>query len=133
MADVLIQGYEPAVEASMRLFYQTLSEKDRRRYVAVEAQKLGRGGQTYIASVVGCSRATVASGIAELNSLPDAQTQGRTRRPGGGRKKATVNEPQPVEFIVKNHFLPSIMISPVGHWAKSCPMESGIRFAIMAT
>ena len=80
MAFVLIHGSEPAVEASMRLFYQTLSEKDRRRYVAVEAQKLGRGGQTYIASVIGCSRATIASGIAELSSLPDLLFQVQSDR-----------------------------------------------------
>ena len=36
--------YEYAVEERMQGFYQTLSEKDRRRYAAVEARKLGRGG-----------------------------------------------------------------------------------------
>jgi hypothetical protein len=28
-------------------FYESLSEKDRRRYAAMEAAKLGRGGATY--------------------------------------------------------------------------------------
>jgi hypothetical protein len=41
MALVLQEVYSPVVEESMRIVYHTLSEKDRRRYVAVEALKLG--------------------------------------------------------------------------------------------
>jgi hypothetical protein len=81
----------------MRVFYETLSEKDRRRYAAVESRKFGYGGIEYIASVLGCSRRTVENGIAELVTLPNDETVGRTRRPGGGRKKATESEPQLVE------------------------------------
>ena len=66
MALVLQEIYSSVVEESMRIVYDTLSEKDRRRYVAVEALKLGWGGQTYLAAVVGCSRRTVANGISEL-------------------------------------------------------------------
>ena len=36
-------------EQLMRKYYSTLSEKDRRRYAAIEAKKLGHGGITYIA------------------------------------------------------------------------------------
>ena len=32
----------------MRDFYDSLSEKDRRRYAAIEAEKLGYGGASYI-------------------------------------------------------------------------------------
>jgi hypothetical protein len=60
------------IENAMQLFYHTLSEKERRRYVAVEAVKLGYGGQSYIASIVGCNRDTVASGIAESPGLARA-------------------------------------------------------------
>ena len=42
--------YERVVEERMQGFYQTLSEKDRRRYAAIEARKLGRGGVSYIAA-----------------------------------------------------------------------------------
>ncbi|AKH36907.1 MULTISPECIES: hypothetical protein [Nitrosomonas] len=42
-----ITTYAPEVEAQMRNFYHSLSEKDRRRYAAVEAAKLGHGGITY--------------------------------------------------------------------------------------
>lgn len=87
MAFVFQEGYEPYVEARMREFYQTLSEKDRRRYVALEAARLGRGGVGYIANVLGCSKRTIERGTAELDDLPRDPAAGRVRRPGGGRKK----------------------------------------------
>src|SRR4030095_7320336 len=37
----VLAGYSPTIEAQMRAFYQSLSEKDRRRYAAIEACKLG--------------------------------------------------------------------------------------------
>ena len=40
--------YPVPIEAQMRAFYQALSEKDRRRYAAIEARKLGYGGVSYI-------------------------------------------------------------------------------------
>ena len=36
----------------MRDFYDSLSEKDRRRYAAIEAEKLGYGGASYILAIV---------------------------------------------------------------------------------
>ena len=44
MAFTFRSQYDPDVAKTMRAFYQTLSERDRRRYVAVEAQRLGHGG-----------------------------------------------------------------------------------------
>ena len=49
MAAHLKMRYTPDMEARMRGFYQTLSEKDRRRYAALEARRLGRGGIGYVA------------------------------------------------------------------------------------
>lgn len=70
-------------------FYSTLSEKDRRRYAAVEAQRLGRGGVPYIGKLLGCSTRTIERGIAELDELSDDPAKGRLRRPGAGRKKSS--------------------------------------------
>jgi hypothetical protein len=39
MAAHLKMRYEPEMEERMRGFYQTLSEKDRRRYAALEARR----------------------------------------------------------------------------------------------
>ena len=35
--------YSPEIQRSMQMFYLSLSEKDRRRYAAIEAAKLGYG------------------------------------------------------------------------------------------
>ena len=89
-----MKPYAEATEKSMRKFYGTLSEKNRRRYAAVEAQKLGHGGITYIAKVLGCSHGTISSGIKELNELPEESGyDARIRRPGGGRKRYDENHP----------------------------------------
>ncbi len=84
---VKIRPYPPEIENEMKKFYQTLSEKDKRRYAAIEALKLGHGGIIYIANVVGCDRDTISEGIKELKALPaDSGYDKRIRKPGGGRK-----------------------------------------------
>src|SRR5262249_48774801 len=47
--------YPEDVEQKMEQFADWLSEKDRRRYAAVEALKLGHGGIEYIAYLLGCT------------------------------------------------------------------------------
>jgi len=79
--------YEPHIEERMRAFCQTLSEKDRRRFAALEAARLGHGGVEYIAEVLGCSTRTIERGANELEQLPNDPAAGRVRRPGAGRKK----------------------------------------------
>ena len=78
-------AYPPKIEDQMYAFYQSLSEKDRRRYAAIEASKFERGGMSYISRVLGCDRQTITQGINDLHD-PEALTQPRIRRPGGGRK-----------------------------------------------
>jgi hypothetical protein len=87
MPFVFNKRYEAQVEEQMRAFYATLSEKDQRRFAALEARRLGRGGPDYIAGVLSCSRKTIERGCVELEGLPDDPAAGRVRRPGGGRKK----------------------------------------------
>ena len=58
--------YSPETEADMQHFYLSLSEKDRRHYAAVEANKLVHGGIQYIAELFDCTRQTVSAGIEEL-------------------------------------------------------------------
>lgn len=87
MAFVFQERYEPRIEEQMRAFERTLSEKDRRRFAALEAMRLGHGGTEYIAEVLGCSTRTIVRGMDELERLPDDPAAGRIRRPGGGRKK----------------------------------------------
>ena len=61
-----MEKYPENIERSMQYFYISLSEKDKRHYAAVEAEKLGRGGVNYIAELFTCSRQTVYDGLAEL-------------------------------------------------------------------
>ena len=49
-------------------FYNTLNERDRRRYAAVEAVKLGHGGIAFISQLLNCNSKTISRGINELKS-----------------------------------------------------------------
>ena len=53
-------------ERQMCAFHNSLNEKDKRHYAAVEADKLGHGGITYIAELFGCSRLTINAGLEEI-------------------------------------------------------------------
>lgn len=78
--------YDQETEQTMKRFYNTLSEKDRRRYAGSEALRYGPGGRSYIAQVLGCSRRTVSRGAKEVSQLSGAEVDRRIRRPGAGRK-----------------------------------------------
>ena len=80
-----IIAYPPVIEAQMLNFYNSLSEKDRRRYAAIEATKLGHGGATYIRRVLHCNDRTITRGQQELQTELSRHEQ-RIRRPGAGRK-----------------------------------------------
>lgn len=82
-----MQPYSAQIEAQMQRYYQSLSEKDCRRYAAIEAVKLGYGGQIYIRQLFGCHHATLALGLAELQDEAILGQEG-IRQPGGGRKSA---------------------------------------------
>lgn len=77
-----MEAYGVAVETAMRRLFESLSEKDRRRYAAVEALKLGHGGLGYVATVMGCDPKTVRQGEAELAELPADPADGRVRKKG---------------------------------------------------
>jgi hypothetical protein len=79
--------YSAAIERSMQALFASLSERDRRRYAATEALKLGHGGITYLASLFGCSERTIRRGIEELAYLPEP-CDGRVRRKGGAENAA---------------------------------------------
>ena len=76
-------GYNAKVEARMRVFYDSLSEKDRRRYAAVEAEKLGHGGTDYIANLFACDPNTIRQGQEDVDQLPQDAAEGRVRKKGG--------------------------------------------------
>lgn len=76
------EEYSVDVERQMERFYQSLNERDRRRYAAIEATKLGHGGIAYVARVLGCDPKTVAKGISELNTDEELNTSGQRKKGG---------------------------------------------------
>ncbi len=63
----------------MKRLFATLSEKDRRRYAAIEAAKLGSEGVSAIAGLFGLDAKTVRRGLTELE-LADDPVQSRVRK-----------------------------------------------------
>ncbi|MEK7233701.1 MAG: hypothetical protein AAB268_07790 [Elusimicrobiota bacterium] len=72
------------VKAALILFLSVLDEQQRRVYAGLEALKAGRGGDRWIAELLGLHPATVARGRREL--LAGKVVFDRARRKGGGRK-----------------------------------------------
>src|SRR6266403_6311459 len=69
-----------------------LDERGRRRWAAVEARALGRGGITTVALATGLSDRTIRTGLRELDD-PDPVPGYRQRRSGGGRKPHALTQP----------------------------------------
>ena len=76
-----MEAYSADVEAKMRRFSGWLSEKDRRRYAAVEATKLGHGGVEYIARLLACDPKTIRQGLQDLEE-PEDPAASRVRKKG---------------------------------------------------
>ncbi len=125
MAFYFQKTYSPEIEQLLRQYYQSLSEKDRRRFAALEAIKLGHGGTRYIAKVLGCDPQTVKDGMCELKQLPDDAAGSRVRKPGGGRKKTEVKHvdvTQQVQDTIKNRTAGDPM-RPNVLWTDLTPQE----------
>ena len=87
---------DAAIIAAVRLKYADLvadlDERGRRRWAAVEARSLGRGGIAVVATATGMSDRTIRTGLTELASVSTLDA-GRQRRAGGGRKPRAVSQP----------------------------------------
>ena len=79
--------YNAEIEHSMRMFHDSLSERDRRRYAAIEAAKLGHGGLDYVSTLLGCDPKTIRQGQQDLDQLPDGLGE-RVRQKGAGESRA---------------------------------------------
>lgn len=78
-----MKAYTVQVERDMQVLYDSLSEKDRRRYAAVEAEKLGHGGVQYVAELFDCDPETIRRGREDIAGLPRDPAAGRIRKKGG--------------------------------------------------
>jgi hypothetical protein len=75
-----------------------LDERSRRLMAANEAMALGYGGVSCIHRACGLSRQAIYRGLHELATASTVPL-GRIRKPGGGRKKATVRDPQLLQAL----------------------------------
>ncbi|GHT05803.1 hypothetical protein AGMMS49525_13480 [Bacteroidia bacterium] len=79
---------EETIKKRIATVLPMLNERQSRLYLASEAQSIGWGGQTKIASLSGKSRFLIARGEKELQN-PDMQVAANSiRRKGGGRNTA---------------------------------------------
>src|ERR687895_1290011 len=113
-----MEPYDQPTEETMKRFYDSLSEKDRRRYAGIEALRYGPGGRSYIAKVLGCSRRTVSKGAKEVSHLSKGEVDRRIRRPGAGRKSYQAKWPD-----IDDQFLHVLRDHTAGD-----PMDDTIRW-----
>src|SRR5215475_10039788 len=85
-------GQARAARKRYREMAAVLNEQSRRRFVALEARALGRGGVSLMARISGLARSTIYHGLSDIGRDVSAPP-GRIRKTGGGRKKKTVEDP----------------------------------------
>ena len=82
---------QQSLAAKFEAVFPHLDERQRRLLAGAEARALGHGGIRVVAQAAGMREGTVSRGVAELDS--GHEPLGRTRRLGGGRKKAADLDP----------------------------------------
>ena len=93
MDHVLVEAVKTKFDALAPWF----DERLRRRWAAVEARQMGRGGIACVAAATGMSRTTIRAGLKDLDARQAADAEadaGRLRRPGAGRKRLTTRDPK---------------------------------------
>ena len=81
-----------AARKRYREMVPVLNEQSRRRFVALEAQVLGRGGVSLMAQISGLARSTIYHGLSDIRDKVSAPP-GRIRKEGGGRKTKVSQDP----------------------------------------
>lgn len=71
-------------EAAAKKYYDSISEKDKRRYAATLYLTVGPRSMTYICQLLGVNHKTIRKGLSELSG--DIPNPDRQRNKGGGRK-----------------------------------------------
>jgi Rhodopirellula transposase DDE domain len=117
-----LETYDQAVAEQMKNLYQSLSEKDQRRYAAIEAKKLGYGGISYICRLFGCDPSSVRRGLSEL-ATPLKPRDKQIRAAGGGRKRLVESLPDLDETFL------AIMTPGCLLGAAGSPMDETIKWS----
>jgi Rhodopirellula transposase DDE domain len=81
------------VHQHINLLVSRLDEQQRRWFVALEAERLGRGGDTLLARITGLNRRTIRRGRRELAADLAERSTERVRAAGGGRPAREAQDP----------------------------------------
>src|SRR5499427_4730819 len=88
---------EVAIQERFARLNDSLTERSRRLFAASEALAFGFGGVAAVTRATGMSSATIRKGIQESRAIESGRLEPlattRSRRAGGGRKKATDKDP----------------------------------------
>jgi len=76
--------FQSSQEEKIKTFFNTLHEKDKRRFASLQSEILGHGGKTYISQLLNISTRTIARGVKEYNNI--LNDVDRVRNKGAGRK-----------------------------------------------
>jgi transposase len=94
-------------ETRIKAMLLILNERQRRIFLATEAEAIGYGGVSQVSRLSGISRVTITQGIKELKSENlYAMGNERSRKGGGGRKKVAEKYPNiysEIEELIKPH------------------------------
>ncbi len=82
-----MDGYSTEIEDQMMRFFDSLNERDRRRYAALEAEKLGHGGITYISQLFSCDPKTIQHGKSEMHDKDTLQTQRQRKKTADAKRR----------------------------------------------
>jgi hypothetical protein len=78
----------------MNVFLSRLNEQQRRWYVALEARKIGHGGDSLLAQITGMDVETIRRGRRELDADLANRPIDRVRQAGGGRPALEKKSPR---------------------------------------
>ena len=106
----------PEFEQQMQRYYQSLSEKNRRRYAAIEVLKLVHGGISYISRLFACHAKPTRGGIAEFQDEHVLRDQRIRQARGGGKRVLETIKGLSAAFwrVIEHHTAGS----PMDEWIK---------------
>jgi hypothetical protein len=105
-----------SIEIKIDQMMPILNERQQRIYLASEAIALGRGGFVKISQISGVSRPTLLEGKKELEKGLTEFPPDRIRKPGGGRKKIYMQNPEIISAL-------DIMVDPVTRGDPMSPLR----------
>lgn len=121
--------YPVETEILMKRYYDSLNEKDKRRYAAIESLKIEYYGEQYISRILNVNIKTIQRGKKELIEGYDI-LDGRVRAVGGGRNRILDGAEHIHEIflkIIQNHTAGSPMDEEI-KWTDLTPKQISNHF-----